>query len=184
MGGGGVYSSVAPYAALWMLTLRPDGSAAQPQSPRGIHLHRKNEVSGIADAKGDDAHRTAVSAAALDGNSPSKMSRMKNASLVSGVESGQRSARLAKSSSDTIACAWSLILSRVALGGRKGASNGGWRVPVYPGVAHAVGELLFLTPEDGFGQVGLPMQSLASALYVVNKLLIPCHQGRRRTLYG
>ncbi len=44
------------------------------------------------------------------GDPLSKTSRMKYASLVSGVLSGQRSARFANASSDTEDAAWSLIL--------------------------------------------------------------------------
>ena len=45
-----------------------------------------------------------------EGYGPSKVSRMKYASLVSGVSVGQRSARFSNASSETTAAAWSLIL--------------------------------------------------------------------------
>ena len=99
-----------------MLTLRPLGSDEHPQSPRGIQLTNMS----LRKFERKMTYRTAVLAAALEGNSPdnvtqsapgqpvpdhynlpSKMWRKKYASFVSGVFSGHLSARLEKDSSDT-----------------------------------------------------------------------------------
>ena len=109
-----------------MATALPLGSAAQPQSPLGIHLKNKMRLRRV-DENNEKPYRTAVSAAVSDGNkpeyhvrtcsgvedendAPSNISRIQYASLVSGVSRGQRSARRAKSSSDTSVAAWSFIL--------------------------------------------------------------------------
>lgn len=62
--------SLPQYAALWMLTLRPLGSDAQPQSPRGTQLEKRPSSASITREQvnpGSMTHRTAVLAAASEG---------------------------------------------------------------------------------------------------------------------
>ena len=86
---------------------------------------------------------------------PSKISRMKYASLVSGVSTGQRSRRFENASSETTASACPFNLQCVD----KKSVGEEWRkgvlLPVNPRVSDTVGELFFLPPENGVRKVRL-----------------------------
>lgn len=56
-----------------MLTLRPLGSEEHPQSPRGTQLTNTLELNKLV-KKANVTHRTAVLAAALEGNRSSHVS--------------------------------------------------------------------------------------------------------------
>ena len=69
------------------------------------------------------------------GDSPSKISRIQYASFVSGVLTGQRSARFANASSETTAAAWSFMLhgkcGYVELNGAEGTAG---EADAYPSI--------------------------------------------------
>lgn len=98
-----------------MLTLRPLGSEAQPQSPRGI---QRTAVFAAA-AEGYKSAREKLSWDVPKGrilvsdHIPSKIWRMRYASFVEGASSGQRSADLANCSSLIMSSAYCFMLKEI-----------------------------------------------------------------------
>lgn len=107
-------SQLAPYAfplassaAVWMDTARPDGSEETPQSLLGILIVSSNTLAAFRRTH----HFLTVEITAGSGKLCWNNSRIQYASLVSGVCSGNLSARFSKSSSETTCAACSFMPS-------------------------------------------------------------------------